>query len=303
MSRKAVLVLLSFCLIVMLSLSVFAATRKITVSGISGEVLLRKAGSEDWVAASEGIDLFEGDSIKTKSKSSAILKFDDGSMTKIGSLTVLNLSKLFIEGKSKSTMIDVEIGKTWLRVKKISADDSFSVRTPSAIAGVRGTFFSSEVEETASTFDVFEGEVEVSQRDNPTAKVTLKQNERSKVEINKAPTAPTVIPKQDSDTLKNEFSVEEYNAYKYSIEMDISPETIEAGGKSDVTIKVLYDGKPLNRSMEIKVKLGGKAVFAGTDINEITVSTDDQGVARLQVTDVIAERIPIDVSMVVKIAK
>ncbi len=70
-----------------------------------------------------------------------------------------------------------------------------------------------------------------------------------------------------------------------------------------MTIRVLYDGKPVNRSMELKVKLGGNAVFAGTDIKEMTISTDEQGIATFQVTDDVAERIPIDVSMVVKIAK
>ncbi len=303
MCKKSLVAVLSFYCVVMLGVCAFATSRKITLIGIKGEVQVRKAGSEEWVTASEGFELYEGDSIKTKTKSSALLKFDDGTITKVGSLTILNINKLFIEGKGKSTMLDVEMGKVWHRVKKINVDDTFRVMTPSAIAGVRGTFFASEVDETISTFDVFEGEVEVYQKDTPSAKIVLKQNERTKVEANKAPTAPTVIPKEELDVLKNEFSEEEYNAYSYSIEMDISPETIEAGGKADVTIRVFYNGKPVNRSMELKVKLGGRAVFAGTDINEMTISTDEEGVAKFQVTDDVAERIPIDVSMVVKVAK
>lgn len=71
-------------------------------------------------------------------------------------------SKLEINLQKKKTHIQQYMGQLWLKVKPLEKEEAFTVQTPSAVAGVRGTGFSMQVvDETVSAICVCEGKVEV----------------------------------------------------------------------------------------------------------------------------------------------
>ena len=115
-------------------------------------VVLRKDISQNiWVYADKGDVLDNGDSLKTGKNSYAELEFSNGSRVKISQETEVSIYKDYFS---------LAIGYVRLYITKLFPN--FEVRTPSAIAGVRGTEFTVEVLEDQTTIvTVYEGEVDV----------------------------------------------------------------------------------------------------------------------------------------------
>jgi len=78
-------------------------------------------------------------------------------------------------------------------VKKLAEDKTFTIKTPTAVAAVRGTTFAVEVDGAGQTvWDLFSGMIEIS--DYKTATVFLGENQRLVVDASGVTTAPQSIP-------------------------------------------------------------------------------------------------------------
>ena len=99
--------------------------------------------------------------IKTKDKSMVDITFSDKSIVRLKEFTTLKLS-LMAESKKGGQLTDLELntGKIVNVVNKINEDGHYTVKAPTAIAGVRGTVFEVSAD-TETTVFVAEGEVEV----------------------------------------------------------------------------------------------------------------------------------------------
>jgi hypothetical protein len=107
-----------------------------------GEVFVMKEGTDDWVGAAVGIELEEGDTIKTGDNSSARITFFDGSTIKLEAGTEIEILSLDIVCSTGVTTITLEqmIGDTISRVTAIlDPASSYEVETPSGVVGVRGS--------------------------------------------------------------------------------------------------------------------------------------------------------------------
>ncbi|MFA6449305.1 MAG: FecR domain-containing protein [bacterium] len=268
-----------------------------TVAVLIGSETLEKS-------AVENMKVQEGDTVLTKSKSSLILKFEDGSMAKIGPLSKIKIDKSQSSGQQKQISLAVDSGKVWTRVGKLGTDSGFVVKTPTAIAAVRGTYYSSEVEQDASSrFNVFDGEIAVSSVNNPGQQVMVKKNQSTSVAAGKAPEAPKEIPKEELEKEKGGFSENEYTAASFEIRVSINPPEITSGQKATVTIQVFKDGSPTSEKASLKVKLGGSATFTQNNSNQIDIDTDNSGVASLEITGATAEIVNVDVRMTARVKK
>ena len=197
----------------------------------------------------------------------------------------------------------MQSGKTWARVRKLNDESKFHVKTPTAVAGVRGTFFSSEAQESSSAFDVFDGEVEVSSASDPSQTVSVKANQRTTVGANKAPAAPSAIPASDAAAGRGGFNEQEYTSATFEIQISVNPQVVQPGEKSTVSIQVFKNGAPYSQEVNLRLTLGGSALFADSGSNTIDVATNSKGAATLQITDSVEESITVDATMTVKIKK
>ena len=125
--------------------------RTATISEIQGTVDVKPAQGK-WLTARVGMVLNQGDMVRTKAKSSAILDLDGNAKTakvEMKENSQLSLAKL-MENKAENaqtTMLELSIGKILINVKKLETTKSkFEVTTPTSIVGVRGTTFSVAVE-------------------------------------------------------------------------------------------------------------------------------------------------------------
>lgn len=143
---------LSFVLIsVVIVTGCFAAERTVQIVSLNGTVEIKRAGLTSWIPARPGVQMSEGDSIKTAPASRALLSIDDG---KIGSVEVKEGSQMLIselkqdpETDKRNTLLDLAFGEVLIKAQKVSGEGSkFEVKTPTSLVGVRGTVFSVRVD-------------------------------------------------------------------------------------------------------------------------------------------------------------
>ncbi|AOP34230.1 transcriptional regulator [Leptospira tipperaryensis] len=116
--------------------------------------------------ATLGASLKTGDKVTTKDKSKVDIQFADGSAIRISENSVIDFDALSVNSKGNSdTRLALVSGKVFAKVNKASKDDQFSVVTPTAIAGVRGTSFIVERSKSdKATVKVLDGSVAVAPR-------------------------------------------------------------------------------------------------------------------------------------------
>jgi hypothetical protein len=112
--------------------SAFATTA--TATGIQGEVLIQKAGSQDWAPVTADTALATGDSLKTREGSCALTYADQATFM------VEKNTTLTVEERADANDIKLLLGKIKGKVnhEKVT-NQPFVVTTPAAVATVRGT--------------------------------------------------------------------------------------------------------------------------------------------------------------------
>lgn len=153
------------------------------VASASGEVTVRPAEGGAEASAEAGMPLEEGDVVVVPEGSTAEVSLDGGSL-----ITVREGSEFKIEktDKNESTFF-LMAGSMLAKIQKLGTQ-RLRVRTPTAVAAVRGTEFGVEVEGENSHVGVFdEGKVEVT---GPAggATETLISNQETSVVKGAAPT-------------------------------------------------------------------------------------------------------------------
>ena len=145
------ILLVSFLLVFCVTATAFAAAKidsLATVNNIQGDVKVQKGGAGEWAAAKEGMFVKTGDAVKTGAKSSCVLKWGRENAVKIDPFSMMKIDRLEKNPAMKADNSDLNLwtGKVYARAQKMSnANSDFTVKTPTAIAGVRGTKLSVEV--------------------------------------------------------------------------------------------------------------------------------------------------------------
>lgn len=140
--------------------SEFADKLKATIDSFKGSVAYKKEGKQVWESIKANTILQEGDEILTLEKAYVIVKFPDGSMTKITENTQVLFEKLR-QSKDGRILVSIVIkkGGTYNVVQKMVAGSSFEVKAGSVTAGVRGTKFELLSTDDKPVLKVWEGEV------------------------------------------------------------------------------------------------------------------------------------------------
>lgn len=108
--------------------------------------------------------LQEEDIIKTGKDSFCDIKIGD-SLVRVKQMTSVVFSSLVRKDNLENTTIDLSSGKMLCKPKKLIKSETFFVKTPTAVAGVRGTHFTVEADaKGTSRIKVFQGSVKVAKR-------------------------------------------------------------------------------------------------------------------------------------------
>ncbi len=106
----------------------------------------------------------EKDSLVTGAQSSCDVRIGE-SIIRIKENSKVLISQLMRSGNLENTGLGLEVGKVLCKPRKLMKSESFLVKTPTAVAGVRGTKFTVEADQQKTTrIKVFDGEVKVIKR-------------------------------------------------------------------------------------------------------------------------------------------
>jgi hypothetical protein len=122
-----------------------AQTGKAVVRSITGEAQYSEGGG--WMPLSVGKELMPGTTVRTANDSKLVLFLDqNGPLVMLTENTTLGIDKLNFEPTGVDTIIetqlDVKSGRIVGIAKKLSATSKYEVKTPSGVAGIRGTEYS-----------------------------------------------------------------------------------------------------------------------------------------------------------------
>lgn len=129
------------------------APGRLTVLEMSGGV--EKRVGESWVRVKQGDVLPDGVYVRTGERSEVIIAFSGGSELRLDERTEA------IVDTTGPLSVFQPLGRTWVRVGSLLSGGSFEVETPTMVATVRGTAFTTVVTDKDSMVDVDENAVEV----------------------------------------------------------------------------------------------------------------------------------------------
>ncbi len=136
---------------------------EIILTKVFGLVEVQTIGEVKWKKAALGMKLKANQRIRTFEKSRAYLDLGDGSSMVINVNSILDILELKrqIDGqKGFASKIKLWIGKIRTEIKKLDADSNFEVVTPTSLAGIRGTIWSTFVHnDDSSSIYVEDGNV------------------------------------------------------------------------------------------------------------------------------------------------
>ena len=130
------------------------------ISAMKGNVQMRSASERKYESAYKGQMIRGGDWIKTDLNVFVAIIFLDGSNVKIHSETEMEINSSRVTAKELNTQLYIADGQAWSQVSKQKYGE-FQIKTPTAIASVKGTEFNVDFDdlEESTTLTVIEGEV------------------------------------------------------------------------------------------------------------------------------------------------
>ena len=163
-----------------------------------------------------GLVLEPKDMIMTKADGKALVVLPDESTVSVGPESTLKLTQ-FLSPNDKTRNVEIELieGASLFSVVKKMEDSTFVVRTPTAVAGVRGTSFMIKHRREGSKFRssiaVFKGLVSVSPVRNQLQKnvraIFLAAMTKSIVEQGQSPSAPITMSRSEVQQLASEVGI------------------------------------------------------------------------------------------------
>jgi hypothetical protein len=185
--------------------SSYAAEQVGSVSDMSGNVSYREKENIPYKTAAKGTAIEDGFWIKTGADGWVILKLADGSHLTLANNTEMEITKLVLKKGRKEGIFKVLQGKLRASVVKLSGESvDYQVKSPTAVAGIKGTEFMMMTQGLANVFFGNEGQVGISGDTTPSKPLTVDtmvQNTRSYT-----PTDPVKIdPDTPLSTAKKNF--------------------------------------------------------------------------------------------------
>lgn len=194
-----------------LALSLAAAKAQTPVpraAPAAGSIVAAKGGEElrfvregDWRSASLKQDLLGGDTLRTNAIGNLAILFSDQTQIRVGRNSVLTVNE--VSSGSSNTQLNLQAGNVWARASR--GGSGVDVKTPAAVAAIRGTDWSLSVDASGRTsLIVLEGVVELS---NAQGSVTVRQGEGAVAAIGQAPTKFVLVSPNDREQMLFYLSV------------------------------------------------------------------------------------------------
>lgn len=105
--------------------------RRAQLKGLQGDVKVKRAAGDEWLAAQEGIPLYENDKVRTVAGAGAQVVFANGSVVNLGEDALIGIAETRPRPDQERTDLTVLRGRVDAELED-SARQSLSVTTPAA---------------------------------------------------------------------------------------------------------------------------------------------------------------------------
>jgi len=120
-----------------------------------------------WSRAKPNQPVFEGYVIRTQVKSRCEITLTGGGKIRIGEKSELELNEADVKPMAKSFNANLKKGNIWVSAKAAFGEKkNIAVRTPTAVAAIRGTKYRAKASDNESSVLVYDGNVDVIQSKN-----------------------------------------------------------------------------------------------------------------------------------------
>lgn len=203
--KKTIATLFAALTIAMLAGALAAAQVSISVAPVKPTVGAKPNEKSEWQSVDKPGTVKEGYYVRTGKEGIATLKWLDGNTLKLSPLTSIIITKATLDNDSKVQISTIELskGSCLARVKKFEKkESSFTIKTPSATSGVRGTAFEVSVDDNNVTrVAAVEDSIFVRAMD---VEITVEAGFMTEVQPDMAPSAPQPIPPEELEKLKEQ---------------------------------------------------------------------------------------------------
>ena len=123
--------------------------------------------SNKWTRAKPNQPVFEGNIIRTQAKSRCEITLTGGGKVRIGENSELELNEVDVKPMSKNFNANLKKGNVCVSAKAAFGEKkNIAVRTPTAVAAIRGTKYRAKAGDDESSVLVYDGKVDVNQAKN-----------------------------------------------------------------------------------------------------------------------------------------
>ncbi len=179
------------------------------VASVKGHAQVIRAGEQ--LDAVMGMEIREGDSLRTYKKSRLKVLFSDDALIALGSNSEVVVTKHLFAAKAgqRVTRLRLVGGKLRALVQKLVAGNraDFQVRTSNAVAGVRGTEFALEAGEEDTRIYTFSGAVSFSGPGDE--KMLVAAGQGSRVETDGKPSRAEALATAELRRVRNETDTQQ----------------------------------------------------------------------------------------------
>lgn len=169
---------------------------------VAGSIVAAKGGEEMrfvredlWRAAQIRQDVLGGDVLRTNAIGNLAILFADQTQIRVGRNSTLTVNE--VASSQGDTQLTLQSGQIWARAAR--GGTGVDVKTPAAVAAIRGTDWSLSVDGSGKTsLIVLEGVVELT---NPQGSVTVRQGEGAVAAIGQAPTKFVLVNPNDREQM------------------------------------------------------------------------------------------------------
>lgn len=176
----------------------------------AGSIVATKGGEEMrfvredlWRGVELRQDVVGGDTLRTNAIGTLAILFADQTQIRVGRQSTLVVKE--VANGQNNTQLDLQAGQVWARATR--GGTGVDVRTPAAVAAIRGTDWSLSVDPSGKTsLIVLEGSVELR---NPQGSVTVGQGEGAVAAIGQAPTKFVLVSPKDREQMLFYMSLRE----------------------------------------------------------------------------------------------
>lgn len=236
------------------------------VTYIEGTAFHKSPDSAEWLEVFPGDELRKDSTVRTEAASQLDLRLWTGSLVRLLPETVLEMASLYQE----SIRLDVNTGGIVAKIGLLSGNQDFTIHTPTAVAGIRGTQLAVRMDGQATGVFGLSGKIAVALSQDSDREVLLGAHEKSSVLPGAQPQTPAPMSPDEIAYYQNILdSLRETIVFLVSDRIKFEPDSVILTQSSELELSKIY---LLLRDRDLRIRIIGHSANLGPLQEQIDIS-------------------------------